>query len=88
MLVETGRRQPRSLASAFRNPIPLKSADLFPKALAAIAAQLGEFDGAYGGHEARTALCTIAVDLPGVTARRSLDDVAARTAAAVRGEAA
>jgi CRISPR system Cascade subunit CasC len=88
MLVETGRRQPRSLASAFRNPIPLKSADLFPEALAALAAQLGEFDGAYGGHEARTAVCTAAADLPGVTARRSLDDVASWTAAAVRGEAA
>jgi CRISPR system Cascade subunit CasC len=87
MLVETGRRQPRSLAGAFRTPVPLAESNLLGAALTALGTHLREFDAAYGTNEARMALCTAEVNLPGVTARRGLDDIAAWASAAVQGEA-
>ncbi len=87
MLVETGRRQPRSLAGAFRKPVPLASDDLLGAALAALRAHLESIDGAYGAPEMRAALCTAPVDLPGVARPGSLDDVAAWAGVAVRAEA-
>jgi CRISPR system Cascade subunit CasC len=87
MLVETGRRQPRSLAGAFRTPVPLTEANLLDATLTALGAHLRGFDAAYGLRETRAALCTTEIDLPGVTARRNLDDIAAWASAAVQGEA-
>lgn len=88
MLVETGRRQPRSLAGAFRKAVKLESDDLLAAALAALGHHLECLDGAYGAREERAALCTAHVALPGVARRQNLDDIAAWAAAAVRAEAA
>lgn len=87
MLVETGRRQPRSLASAFRAAVSLRSDDLLGAALAALSRHLEQFDAAYGAREARSAVCTAEITLPGVAQRSSLDEIALWAAGAVRTEA-
>jgi CRISPR system Cascade subunit CasC len=84
MLVEAGKRQPRSLAGAFRNAVDLTSNDLLRSATTRLAEQLRQFDGAYGQTEQRAALCTTDLDLPGITHTTPLDDLAAWAAAAVR----
>ena len=84
MLVEVGKRQPRSLAGAFRNAIDLSSNDLLRSATTRLAEQLRQFDGAYGQTEQRAALCTVDLDLPGVTHTTPLDNLAAWAAAATR----
>jgi CRISPR system Cascade subunit CasC len=88
MLVETGRRQPRSLAGAFRAAVPLTSDDLLGSALGALGSHLQNLDTAYGAPEKRAALCTAPVTLPGVTANGGLDTIAAWAADAVRAEVA
>jgi len=40
LLVETGRRQPRSLAGAFRTPVPLKTQDVLATAVTALGSHL------------------------------------------------
>jgi CRISPR system Cascade subunit CasC len=85
MLVELGTAQPRSLAGAFRKPVPLDG-DVLEHTLAALAARLDGLDRAYGA-EPRAALCTAPCRLPGVDAPLSLDALAAWAAAAVRGSA-
>lgn len=84
MLVETGRRQPRSLAGAFRDAVSLKSNNLLRSTAGKLADQLHQFDGAYGQTEQRAALCTEHLELPGVANTMKLDDLAAWAAAAVR----
>ncbi len=84
MLVEAGKRQPRSLAGAFRNAVDLTSNDLLRSASTRLAEQLRQFDGAYGQTEQRAALCTTDLDLPGITHTTPLDDLAIWAAAAVR----
>jgi CRISPR system Cascade subunit CasC len=84
MLIELGMAQPRSLAGAFRRPVPFNG-DVLNEALAALAGQLGRFDAAYGGTEQRAALATADIALPGVAAPVGLDALAAWAAAAVRG---
>ena len=88
MLVELGRRQPRSLAGAFRTPVPLKSDGLLDASLQALRTQLHGFDKAYGTREERSAFCLADAEIPGVKERRDLDAMAAWVATAVRGEAA
>lgn len=84
MLVETGMRQPRSLAGAFRRAVP-KEADVLADALAALGGHLARFDAAYGAKEGRAALCCAeTASLPGVDAPQPLDALAGWTAAAVR----
>lgn len=87
MLVETGRRQPRSLAGAFRGAVPLHSQDVLKDALAKLADHLQNLDAIYGTREERAALCTTDLALPGVAKRRGLDDIATWAAQAVWGEA-
>lgn len=82
MLVELGAAQPRTLAGAFRKPVPLH-ADLLDAALRHVSEHLRRLDGAYGA-EPRAALCTAACDLPGVAAPIALDALAAWAAEAVR----
>lgn len=82
MLVELGAAQPRTLAGAFRTPVPLH-ADLLDAALRHMSEHLRRLDGAYGA-EPRAALCTAACDLPGVAAPIALDALAAWAAEAVR----
>ncbi len=84
MLVELGRRQPRSLAGAFRASVPL-AGDVFAAALAALRTHMAGLDGAYGAKEDRGALCSTGVlDLPGAGEPRPLDVLAAWAADAVR----
>lgn len=83
MLVELGRRQPRTLANAFRNPIKLDArGKTLEDATKALAAHLARMDEAYGAAEARRFLSVEPVDLP-ATERLPLDGLAAWTAAAV-----
>ena len=85
MLVECGRRQPRSLAGAFRRPVSAgRDGDLGEAAVAAIAHQLRRFDAGYGGGETRAHLLVAETGAPAFGERRSLDGLAAFAAEAVR----
>jgi CRISPR system Cascade subunit CasC len=55
VLVEIGRRQPRTLANAFRHAVPLEqgSEPLLARAGSALAIYLAEMDEMYGTHEVR-----------------------------------
>lgn len=86
VLVELGSRQSRSLAGAFRNPVPL-GGNVLGTALGRLAGHMGRLDAAYGQHGSRAALLTTDAALPGVPTPRPLDDLAAWAAAAVRAEA-
>lgn len=55
MLVEAGRRQPRTLANAFRAAVPLRG-DVRDATVAAMLDQVGAMDGVYGNGEARAGL--------------------------------
>lgn len=56
MLVEVGERQPRTLANAFRDPVPLKTNRLLDATVERLAAHLSRLDNAYGAEEARRVL--------------------------------
>jgi CRISPR system Cascade subunit CasC len=77
MLIEMGARQPRTLANAFRKPVPLAGeGDLLDRAMTAMAAHLGRLDQAYGAGESRGLLSAgMDVMLPGAGVPRSLDDL-------------
>lgn len=66
MLVEAGRRQPRTLANAFRKAIPLKGGDIGERAAQAMGDYLQRVDAAYGEAEQRRQLSVLEVGLPGV----------------------
>ena len=83
MLVELGARQPRSLAGAFRAPIPLGN-DILAGALRALEGHMARLDAAYGAREQRAALCAAQAQLPGIDGTRPLDELASWAAAAVR----
>lgn len=72
MLIESGARQPRTLANAFRTPV----AGRMEAAEGAVAAYLAKIDAAYGAHETRRHLALSGVDLPG-SQREKLDALAA-----------
>ena len=55
MLVETGDDQPRTLANAFRNAVPLKG-DVFKAAMDALQCHMVNLDRAYGVHTQRQQL--------------------------------
>ena len=61
MLIESGRRQPRTLANAFRTPAEAR----MDKAEAALRDYLSRVDGVYGNRETRRHLALSGVDLPG-----------------------
>jgi CRISPR system Cascade subunit CasC len=85
VLVEVGRRQPRTLANAFRQPIDLRRAGnrLFEEAVARLAGHLEKLDGAYGAHEARSVLNLSETLIKGAEPL-DLDRLAAWAAQAVR----
>ena len=84
MLIELGTRQPRSLAGAFRKPVPT-GGDVLAGALAALGSHMARLDTAYGAKETRAALCCAdSTDLPGVGGAQPLDDLADWAAAALR----
>lgn len=59
MLVETGNRQPRTLANAFRNAVALGHGDVADAAVSALDRHLQRMDGAYGTSEQRRQLGTL-----------------------------
>lgn len=73
VLVEAGRRQPRSLAGAFRQAVP----PTVEAAAQRLAEHLARMDGSYGAAEARRALLVEGgVELPGAGAPIALDALA------------
>jgi len=84
MLIESGSRQPRSLANAFRSRLKAQTA----AAAAALTTYLTQLDSAYGLRETRRFMSVNDCDIPNAQ-RLCLDDLAAWAAAAVQsGEAA
>jgi CRISPR system Cascade subunit CasC len=85
VFVETGQRQPRSLAGAFRRPIVLKrdGSDIRAGAISALQESLTGFDSAYGSEGQRSHLATISEPVAGMGDKRPLDDLAAWAASAV-----
>ena len=61
MLIEAGRRQPRSLANAFRKPAKAQVNDAVSK----LSDYLGKLDRCYGNGEARRMMSVEDCDLPG-----------------------
>lgn len=72
MLIEAGKRQPRTLADAFRAPSDARIA----AAESALAGHLDKIDAAYGAKEQRRFLSIEGADLPGAR-RTDLDGLAA-----------
>ena len=79
MLIEAGRRQPRSLANAYRTP----SRPQLAEATGALSGYLGKLDNAYGANENRRVMSVEDCDIPGAE-RLNLDDLAEWAAAATR----
>ncbi|MCO6416035.1 type I-E CRISPR-associated protein Cas7/Cse4/CasC [Siccirubricoccus sp. KC 17139] len=89
LLVELGTRQPRSLANAFRRPVPLSGeGDLLGRALDALSAHMARLDACYGLKEERGLLSAAEASLPGTGVPRSLDDLAAWVRGAIAAGAA
>ena len=70
MLVEAGCRQPRSLANAFRKPVPPQT----DAAVEALSGYLAKLDAAYGAKEARQVMSVEDYGIPEVK-RVCLDDL-------------
>ena len=79
MLIESGSRQPRSLANAFRSRLEAQTAD----AAAALSTYLTQLDSAYGLRETRCFMSVNDCDIPNAE-RLRLDDLAAWAAGAVQ----
>ena len=79
MLVEAGRRQPRSLANAYRTPARPQLAE----ATGALAGYMGKLDNAYGVKESRRVMSVEDCDIPKAE-RLNLDDLASWAADAAR----
>lgn len=83
LLVELGKRQPRSLAGAFRRAVPLKrDGDVAADAVAALADHMTKLDACYAADE-RLLLSTLGDALPRTGAPQTLDTLARRAAEAV-----
>ncbi len=65
MLIETGNDQPRTLANAFRNSVPLRG-DVFKAAMDALQSHLANLDRAYGVQTQRQQLSVTPPALPGI----------------------
>jgi CRISPR system Cascade subunit CasC len=83
LLVEAGERQPRTLANAFRDAVPLKTNRLLDSTVERLGAYLARLDAAYGTAEARRLLNLSEVTLPD-TPMLPMDALAEWAAAAVR----
>lgn len=79
VLLETGSRQPRTLANAFRRPVKARGEDVLDKAVAAMATHLEGLDGMYACGERRWMAGTTGT-LPGATALPFAEAVAAAVA--------
>ena len=78
MLIEAGKRQPRSLANAFRSPAKAQVAD----ATGVMSQYLSKLDAAYGAKETRRVMSVEDCDIPNAE-RLCLDDLAAWASRAV-----
>lgn len=91
MLVEAGETQPRTLANAFRDAVPLRTNRLLDETVRRLADHLFRLDQAFGGVSERRTLNLSATPLEGV-ATDTLDGLAAwareRVAAPAAAEAA
>jgi CRISPR system Cascade subunit CasC len=65
VLIEAGDRQPRTLANAFRDPIPFGNGDSAARAVEAMGALLTQLDAMYGPGEARMLAATPALRFDG-----------------------
>lgn len=84
VLVEAGDWQPRSLAAAFHDPLPLKgSAPIRMRAANTLAGEIGALDAAYGMPTARRFLALDDVSVPGAE-RNTLGQLGAWVAQIVR----
>ena len=79
LLIETGTRQPRSLANAFRDPSRAQVDD----ATGALTQYLGQLDACYGAKEVRRFMSVDDCDIPNAE-RMCLDDLASWTANTIR----
>jgi CRISPR system Cascade subunit CasC len=84
VLIETGSRQPRTLANAFRAAVRPATV---PATVEALAAHLSRIDAAYGAREERRALQLTEVSLPETPAPLNLDALARWAGQATAGEA-
>jgi CRISPR system Cascade subunit CasC len=82
MLVEAGDWQPRSLAGAFQNALPLAQPTLRQAAVRRIAEEIGQMDAAYGAPVARRYLAVDDVQVPGAK-RLPLKDLVEWTQTAI-----
>lgn len=83
VLLEAGDRQPRTLANAFRAPVPLGNGDPGLRAVDAMRALLEDFDEMYGPGETRVLAARGPLRFDGPEAA-SLPDLAARAGRMVR----
>jgi len=86
VLVEAGERQPRTLANAYLDPVPMSGPDVFGRTASAMAAYLAGMDGMYGCEETRWLASRLDVaGMPGFAgcARHSLPSLADAVEAAV-----
>ncbi|MBK8059178.1 MAG: type I-E CRISPR-associated protein Cas7/Cse4/CasC [Gemmatimonadetes bacterium] len=89
MLVELGTRQPRSLASAFEQPVRARTGEsISRKAEDALYDRLGAFDRSYGTGEARACLSLSGSERGDVQGPLSIDALASWTANAIRNASA
>ena len=79
MLIEAGSRQPRSLANAYRKPVPAQIVE----ATCAMSSHLSKLDAAYGVREDRGVMSLDDCDIPRAE-RLCLDDLASWAAGVVR----
>ncbi len=85
MMAEAGARQPRTLATAFRDPIPLGHGRLSDgSAIQAMIEQLERFDSAYGRHEARRVMNATSTDATALGDMNELPALARWAAQALR----
>jgi CRISPR system Cascade subunit CasC len=75
LLVEVGDWQPRSLASAFQNALPLDQPALRESAVQMLTTEIGKIDAAYGATLDRGFMALDKVDVPNAE-RMSLNDLA------------
>jgi CRISPR system Cascade subunit CasC len=67
LLVEAGNRQPRTLANAFREAVPLNTNRLLESSVEAMAGHLSKLDAAYATGEERMAINLSDTALPATT---------------------
>ena len=82
LLVEFGDEQPRTLANAFRRPVPLNG-DVYARTMEALGDHLANLDRAYGNTLQRQQLSVTPPCLDGLPVQ-SLDELCAGVASAIR----